>query len=71
MISMAKMLWAFEIQPDPAAPPDADPKTLYSASFVGAPHEFAAVLKVRSPRHREAVEEDFQRAREVLRRYED
>jgi hypothetical protein len=71
MINMAKMAWGFDIKADPHSPPEVDPKVLYTDGFVGAPHPFAAIFTVRSEKHKEILEEDYQQAEEFLRKYED
>ena len=70
MFGMAKMLWAFDINADPHSPPVVDERVLYSDTFIGAPHPFAARFSVRSEKHRDILEREYEQARDFLRRYE-
>lgn len=72
MINMAKIAWAFHISADPTSPQlDTDVESGYSDGFVLGPKPFSASFAVRSSRHREVIEREFQEAKTFFQKYED
>ena len=72
MINMAKIAWAFNIKADAGAPPlNLDVETGYSDGFVFGPNPFSASFTVRSPRHQEVIEREYQEAMTFFQNYED
>ncbi len=71
MINMAKLAWAFDIKADPNAPPlDLNVETGYSDGFVFGPKPFSASFAVRSAKHLETIEREYEEAKIFFKRYE-
>lgn len=78
-LAIAKLLWAFRIQPKETArgrpiPVDVDPKTGYSEGFLHCPKPFQAEFRVRGEGNgrREVIKREYEVAeRDVFGRYED
>ena len=70
MVNMAKMAWAFDITADPNKPPDQDIKTGFTDGFVFSAHPFTAQFTVRSPKHGEIIEREFEEAKAFFQKYD-
>lgn len=70
---MSRMAWAFNITADldSSSPPHSDVEADYTDGFVFSPKPFTARFTIRSPQHRDAIEREYEKAKEFFARYEE
>jgi hypothetical protein len=69
MINMAKLVWAFDLEPGEKKVND-DIVTGFIDGFSTAPKEFPILFKQRSEGHEKVIREDFEAANMLLEKYE-
>jgi cytochrome P450 len=65
-ITVAKILWAFDITADPGAPLDSGIVTGYADGLLVGPKEFTCDIRPRSEKRRETILKEFKDARAIF-----
>jgi cytochrome P450 len=65
-ITVAKMLWAFDITPDPGTPLDSDITTSYADGLLVGPKEFTCDIRLRSEKRKETILKEFEETQVVF-----
>lgn len=65
-VAVAKILWAFDITPDPHAPIDSDIVTGYTDGLLIGPKEFTCNICPRTEKRKETVLKEFREAQDVF-----
>lgn len=73
MFTMAKVLWAFDVIHAPGGvvtKPEVEVGKAFKDSILTGPHEFPVMFRLRDERKRHVIEREWEKADEMLRRFE-
>lgn len=73
MFTMAKVLWAFDVIHAPGGvvtKPEVEVGKAFKDSLLTGPHEFPVMFRLRDERKKHAIEREWEKADEMLRRFE-
>ena len=70
LITMAKLLWCFDVLPAADEKLDVDVRTAYRDSILTGPKLFPVKFVLREEKKRNVIQQEWERADAFLRRYE-
>lgn len=70
LMTMAKLLWSFDVVSGTGEKPDVDIRTAYKDAILTGPKIFPVKFVLRDERKRSVIRHEWEKADEFLRRFE-